>query len=144
MPGLQLALPPGGERAAWPLALRCSWAPTVSITRGTLQYRCCGRRRAGIDADRPAAHLSTGCAIRSATELANADVSLHPDEAARHESMVTYAATSLRPRCRDPHCRSPKQALPPVRARAISGGPMAASAVAMVRRWVTLSMPLAR
>ena len=70
--------PPGRRRR------RCSWVPTVAITRGTLQYRVPRAfRRAGIDADRARGALVHGLRHTYATS-SNADVSVYtPDETAR-------------------------------------------------------------
>ena len=60
------------------------------ITRGTLQYRVLRAfRRAGIDADRARGALVHGLR-HTATELANADVSVYTlMKLLGHESMVT-------------------------------------------------------
>ena len=65
--------PPGRRRR------RCSWVPTVALTRGTLQYRVLRAfRRAGIDADRARGALVHGLRHTYATEFQRRRQRLHP------------------------------------------------------------------
>jgi hypothetical protein len=132
---------PGGGLAAWSSAAPLFvGADGERITRGTLQNRVQRAfRRAGIDADRPrrprprvAPHLRHRARQRRRQRL-------HADETARPRVHGDLAALRHCGRHRDPHCRSPKQALRATRARTLTVAiSTAASAVTVVGRWVTL------